>query len=286
VTSRPTALAAPAAPSEPLAGRPAGNGVLLEIARAAEADPAVARRPQALDLIVPESLEAPAAALEYARRLAQRDVPLHALVCAYRLGHGRFLRWCLEEMARQVQDGPATVAVTGRMLDLSFRYIDQVSQRVIMAYQQEHDRWLLTQTAARAARVRTLLTEQHSDVDASESALGYPLRQHHLGLVSWIPEPTRGGDGLARLDRLTTALGEALNCRDRPLFVPCDESVAWSWLPLGGHDEVAYDLLPKAVEHHDPRARIAVGEPVPGVGEILAIQSGWVGMAPPDLAAV
>jgi DNA-binding PucR family transcriptional regulator len=84
-------------------------------------------------------------------------------------------------------------------------------------------------------------------------------------LVSWIPEATRGGDGLARLDRLTTALGEALNCRGRPLFVPCDESVAWSWLPLGGHDKVAYDLLPKTVEHHDPSARIAVGEPVPGV---------------------
>jgi hypothetical protein len=215
--------------------------------------------------IVPESLEAPAAALEYARRLAQRDVPLHALVRAYRVGHGRFLRWCLDETARQIQDGPATVAVTGRMLDLTFRYIDRVSQRVITAYQQEHDRWLLTQTAARAARVRTLLTEEHSDVDASESALGYPLRQHHLGLVSWIPEPTRGGDGLARLDRLTTALGDALNCRGRPLFVPCDESVAWSWLPLGGHDEAAYDLLPKTVEHHDPSARIAVGEPVPGV---------------------
>jgi DNA-binding CsgD family transcriptional regulator len=44
VTSYPTA---PAAPSEPLAGRSARNGVLLEIAR-----PAAARRPQALDLLL------------------------------------------------------------------------------------------------------------------------------------------------------------------------------------------------------------------------------------------
>src|SRR5712691_9050468 len=109
--------------------------------------------------ILPEDLEAPAAALEYARRLAQRGVPLHALVRAYRVGHARFLRRCLDELARQVQDAAAAAAVTDRMLDLSFRYIDRVSERMITVYQQERDRWLLTQTAARAARVRTLLAE-------------------------------------------------------------------------------------------------------------------------------
>jgi hypothetical protein len=91
--------------------------------------------------IVPEDLEAPAAALEYARRLAQRGVPLHALVRAYRVGHARFLRWCLDELARQVQDAAAAAAVTDRMLDLSFRSIDQVSERMITIYQQERDRW-------------------------------------------------------------------------------------------------------------------------------------------------
>jgi len=215
--------------------------------------------------IVPEDLEAPAAALEYARRLAQRGVPLHALVRAYRVGHGRFLRWCLDEVARQVQEGAAAVAVTDRLLDLSFRYVDRVTERVISAYQQERDRWLLSQTAARGARVRTLLGEQHVDLDSAESAVGYPLRQHHLGLVSWVPEPTHGGEGLARLDRLTLALAEALGCRGRPLFVPCDESVAWSWLPLGSHGEVGYDLLQKTVDDQDRSARIAVGEPGAGL---------------------
>ena len=215
--------------------------------------------------IVPESLEAPAAALEYARRLAQRGVPLDALVRAYRVGHGRFLRWCLDEVARQVQDAAVVVAVTGRLLDLSFRYIDRVSERVISTYQQERDRWLLTQTAARAGRVKMLLDGEQVDADSAEGAVGYRLRQHHLGLVSWIPESTQGGEGLARLDRLTVALGEALSCRGRPLFVPCDESVAWSWLPLGSGVDVAWDVLPKVVEDHDASARIAAGEPAPGV---------------------
>jgi DNA-binding PucR family transcriptional regulator len=191
-------------------------------------------------------------------------VPLHALVRAYRVGHGRFLRWCLDELGRQVPDGSDTLAVTARLLDLSFRYIDRVSERVIAAYQQEYDRWLLNQTAARAARVRALLDEAAVDVDAAERAVGYPLRPHHLGLVLWVPEPTHGGEGLSRLDRLTVALGEALKCRGRPLFVPCDESVAWSWLPMGGHGDVAYHLLPKTVEEHDATARVAVGEPAAG----------------------
>jgi PucR C-terminal helix-turn-helix domain/GGDEF-like domain len=215
--------------------------------------------------IIPEELEAPAAALEYARRLAQRGVPLHALVRSYRVGHARFLRWCLDELTRQVPGGPEAAAVIGQMLDLSFRYIDRISERLITVYQHERDRWLLTQTAARAARVRSLLAEEHTDVDAAESALGYPLRQHHLGVVSWIPEPTQGGEGLARLDRLSGALAEAVGGRGRPLFVPCDESVAWCWLPAGRGEDVAYDVLRKTVEQQDPSARIALGEPASGV---------------------
>jgi hypothetical protein len=215
--------------------------------------------------IVPEQVEPPAAAVEYARRLAQRGVPLPALIRAYRVGHGRFLRWCLDEAARQIPDGSAVVAIADRMLDLSFRYIDRVTERLITAYQQERDRWLLTHTAARAARVKAVLADERADAVAAETALGYPLGQHHIGVVSWVPEPTRGGDGLARLDRLTVAVAQALGSRGRPLFVPCDESVAWSWLPMGSHADVAYDALDKILEDQDPSARIAVGEPAPGL---------------------
>jgi DNA-binding PucR family transcriptional regulator len=151
------------------------------------------------------------------------------------------------------------------MLDLSFRYIDRISERIITAYQHERDRWLLTHTAARAARVRSLLAENRTDIDAAQQALGYPLRQHHLGVVSWIPEPTQGGRGLARLDRLSGCLAEATGAPGRPLFVPCDESVAWSWLPAGRGEDIAYEALAKTVEEQDPSARIAVGEPAAGV---------------------
>jgi hypothetical protein len=217
--------------------------------------------------LVPESHEAPAAAVEYANRLAQRGVSLEALVRAYRVGHGRFMTWCLDEVERQVEDRSVVVPVVERLINLSFRYIDHISERVISAYQQERDHWLLSQNAARGLRVRALLDDRLTDVDLAdaETTVGYRLRQHHVGLVSWLTESTQGGQGLARLDRLTTTLAETLGCRTRPLFVPCDEAVAWSWLPMGGSTEVDWEELRKVVAEGDTGARVTAGQPAPGL---------------------
>jgi hypothetical protein len=95
-----------------------------------------------------------------------------------------------------------------------------VSERVIVVYQEQRDRWLLTQMAARTARVRELLDGNRTDVDAAETSVGYRLWQEHLGLVSWIPEWTHGGEGLGRLDRLASTLAEGMGRRGRPLFAP------------------------------------------------------------------
>ena len=48
-----------------------------------------------------ENVHAPAAAEEYARRLAQRGVPIAALLRAYRIGSARFQDWCLQELGRK-----------------------------------------------------------------------------------------------------------------------------------------------------------------------------------------
>src|SRR3954469_16741945 len=215
--------------------------------------------------IVPETVDVPTAALEYTRRLAQREVPLHALVRAYRVGHGIFLGTCLDELARQIQNVFLAVEVTRRLLELSFRYIDRVSERVIVVYQEQRDRWLLTQTAARAGRVRHLLDDGAPDVDAAEVSIGYRLRQRHLGLVAWVPEPTSGGEGLARLDRLTAAIAEGVGCRGRPLFVPFDQAVAGAWLPLESRTDVPWDALHGIVDAFDPTARVAAGDVASGL---------------------
>ncbi|MGW3736910.1 PucR family transcriptional regulator [Streptomyces sp. NPDC005148] len=209
-----------------------------------------------------DRIEGPVAALEYARRLAQRGIPLSAMARAYRIGHWRFLHWFLGELNRQDTDESLATATNRRMLQVSFGYIDRVTQHVIVIYQQERDHWLLSQTAARAARVRDILTEKDVDLNWAEPALGYRLQQHHLGLVAWLPTPTGGGEGLARLHRITDEIAQELGCSARPLFVPRDAIASWAWLRLGSHDDVSWKEVSNAVEHSDPSVRMCAG----GVG--------------------
>jgi hypothetical protein len=213
--------------------------------------------------IAPDRVDPPAAAVEYARRLAQRGVPIVALIRSYRMGHGRFLTRCMQELTGRYEDTELVNAIMARMIDLSFRYIDRVSEHVIAVYQQERDRWLLTRTAVRSARVRAVLRDEPVDVGATEAALGYNLRQHHLGVVAWVVEQRSPGEGLARLDRLTAAAAGTLGCVGRPLFVPQDETLAWIWLPLGGRSSLSADLLAEAFDDGD--TRVAVGEPASGL---------------------
>ncbi|KUM99544.1 hypothetical protein AQI95_38070 [Streptomyces yokosukanensis] len=206
-----------------------------------------------------EKVEGPAAALEYARRLAQRGISLSAMVRAYRIGHWRLLQWCLDELNRHSADDDLATATNRRMLHVSFAYIDRVTEHVIVVYQQERDHWLLSQTAARAARVRDILAERDVDPDRAEPALGYRLRQNHVGLVAWLPTLTGEEDGLARLHRVTDEIARRLDCPARPLFVPRDAILTWAWLPLGSRSEVSWKVLSTVLEHSDPAIRMCAG---------------------------
>lgn len=213
-----------------------------------------------------ENLEGLASANEHARRLAQRDIPVSALIRSYRLGHWRFLQWCLDELDRREVDDVVSAGVNRRMLKVSFGYIDSITEHVIEVYHLEQERWLLSQNAMRTARVRDILAEKEVDLDSAEAALGYRLRQHHLGLVAWLPAPTGGGAGLVRLDRLTHEIAKELDCPARPLFVPRDEGLAWAWLPFGSHrSEVSWERLSRVVESGEPSARVCAGSVLRGI---------------------
>jgi len=212
-----------------------------------------------------DNIEAPPAAIEYARRLAQRGVPAGALIRAYRVGHERVLQWCLDELARHGREVRPVVAAARRMVELSSGYVDRVTEQVFAVYEHERDRWLLTQTAMRAGRVRALLEGRPADLGTVEAELGYRLRQHHLALIAWDPDPALADAGLARLERLVMAAARALACPGRPLLVPRDEASVWAWLPLGRQASLQWDLLHQAVDDAGPGTRLAAGAPAPGV---------------------
>ena len=206
------------------------------------------------------AVRAPASAVEYARRLAQRGTPLTALLRAYRLGHTCFSDWLLRELAEHTNDPEtitATVQSTARQVA---GYIDQVSEEMVTAYTKERENWLRNCSAAQAGRIRDLLSGQRIDVSSTEATLGYRLRQHHLGVVCWTSNEAIAADNITRLERAISHIAAQTATGADPVFLPRDESSAWAWLPLGIRDR--FD--PAACDA-DAGIHVAFGDVVSGI---------------------
>jgi len=182
------------------------------------------------------AVRAPAAAVEYGRRLAQRGTPLTALLRAYRVGHACLSDWLIKELAQQAGDAEMMSAATLGMSRIVAGYIDQVSEQMVTAYAQERVNWLRNRSAARAGRIRDLLSGERIDVRATEVTLGYRLRQYHVGLVCWVGDAASTADEITRLERAISHVAGEADCHGDPVFQPRDESSAWAWLPLGTRD--------------------------------------------------
>ena len=169
-----------------------------------------------------ERIEAPTAAFEYARRLAQYGVPANALVRAYRLGQKLMNELVFSEVRLIDTSEQTRYAVVEAMSGTIFEYIDWISQQVVVVYEDERERWLENQNSLRALRVRELLTAGiTADADAASTSIRYPLRWHHLALVMWYPDSSADGDELGRLQRCLRDAGEAAESRWRTAFRCC-----------------------------------------------------------------
>jgi len=209
------------------------------------------------------AVRAPAAAVEYARRLAQRGTPLTALLRAYRLGHLCFSDWVLRELARHAADAHLISAAALGMSRVVAGYIDQVSEEMVAAYTRETENWLRNRSAARAARIRDLLSGERVDLGDAEAILGYRLRQHHVGLVCWAGDAAGTACGITRLEQAIGPVAAQAGCRGEPVFLPRDESSAWAWLPLGIRD--TFDAAAAGAAGADAGIRFAFGDPAKGV---------------------
>jgi DNA-binding PucR family transcriptional regulator len=182
--------------------------------------------------IAVERVEAPTAALEYARRLAQHGVPVNALVRAYRLGQRILNELVFAEVRALDISEQMRYAVIEAISATLYEYIDWISQQVVVAYEDERERWLENQNSLRALRVREVLAATKTiDVDATSTSIRYPLRWHHLGLVMWYPDASAEGNELGRLQRFLRELGEAAGAAAGALFVAADRTCGWGWLP-------------------------------------------------------
>jgi DNA-binding PucR family transcriptional regulator len=138
-------------------------------------------------------------------------------------------------------------------------YIDQTSEEMVAAYTRERENWLRKRSAARAARIRDLLSGERINVSAAEAALGCRLRQYHLGLVCW----TAAADSVTRLEYAISNVAAKIAGAGEPVLLPRDESSAWAWLPLGIRDR--FDAAGAAVAGVDGDLHFAFGDAARGV---------------------
>ena len=228
-----------------------------------------------------EHVEAPPAAVEYARRLAQRGIPANSLVRAYRLGQDHLLKASFVQLHAMASDPNLAFHAARRFVEVTFTYIDWVSQQVVTAYETEREQWLSNRNTVRAIRIREIIEGQDIDLPTAEAALGHQLRQHHLGAIVWVPDGVGGAaasaGGLAHLEQVMAAMGRAIaraagragSDVGRPLFSAADTSSGWVWFPLGSRNEpVDVDAVAEMLSSLDPPApdlRIAFGGPAAGI---------------------
>ena len=237
------------------------------------------------------AVRAPAASLEYARRQAQRGTPLTALLRAYRLGHTCFSDWLLKELARQADDAQMITAATLGMSRIVAGYVDQTSEEIVAAYAHERERWLRNRSAARAARIRDLLSGQRINVSVTEATLGYRLRQYHVGLVCWVGDAAAAVDTITRLEHAISHVAGKAACSGDPVFLPRDESSAWAWLPLGIRD--TFDAATASTAGVDGDIHFAFGDAARGTAgfrithrQAIAAQAVALAAGPPPPRAV
>jgi hypothetical protein len=216
--------------------------------------------------IAVERVEAPTAALEYARRLAQHGVPVNALVRAYRLGQRRINELIFAELHVTDIPEPTRVTVLEAITAALFEYIDWMSQQVVAVYEDERERWLENQNSLRALRVREVLASSMTvDVDAASTSIRYPLRWHHLALVVWYPDASADGNELGRLQRFLRDAGEAVSAGGAPLFVAADRSCGWGWLPFRGVVDEATEKVREFACARTDSPSVAIGTMASGV---------------------
>ncbi|MUL63711.1 PucR family transcriptional regulator [Mycobacterium sp. CBMA 234] len=185
---------------------------------------AAARHGISIDL-----LHAPAAAIEHARRLAQRDISANALVRSYRLGHQGVLKEVLAEIRAADLDLALALDVFDVMSTISFNYIDRISQEVVEVYQQARESWLENRNRVRITEIRELLDGGDVDIDAATVAIRYPLQRTHLAVVLWSDDSE---DRLAEMERLVQQFAASIGAADSPLFISVDRATAWAWVAV------------------------------------------------------
>ncbi|WP_320671256.1 PucR family transcriptional regulator [Patulibacter defluvii] len=208
-----------------------------------------------------DRIDLPALAVEWARRLAHRGVPLDALLRTYQTAHVTVWRVWAGLLRDELDDPAAIAAAIEQGSEAMFAFIDALVDRARDVYREEREQWARSSAALRAETVRALLDGATIDLTTAGQRLRYDLRRHHVALLAW---DAAGERAPAELER---AVGEAARAigAGAPLVVTLTGGSAAAWVGTSEAPDPAQ--LERAVRVPEDAAgvRLAVG----GVGRGL-----------------
>ena len=214
-----------------------------------------------------ENVEPPTAALEYSRRMAQRGVPMNALVRAYRLGHEMVLDFAREEIKNAGLDPGMSLAAFERMTTVTLPVTSTWNIRqVVVAYEQERDRWLENRKSWGAVRVREVL-ECHRRRPGRDH-VGDPVPDAARPIRTWCCGGQRTPVAAMNWLRWRVLCASPPNPlppnRVRP-SVAADRVSGWGWIPLqSGRPHPAVADVRRFVARYDGPSAVALGVLLPG----------------------
>jgi hypothetical protein len=179
-----------------------------------------------------ERLQPTTAAVEYALRLAQRDIPANSLVRAYNVGKDDFIEQTFPDVQALDCSAEEKFAVLQHMSSVVGRYIDWISQYVFDIYEQERERWISTQGNVRATLIHDVLNKRSVSPREFERETRYRLDAHHVGMVVWSVGRDPAPDELRILTQMVTKVAAAVGASGPPLITAVDRTTAWAWLPF------------------------------------------------------
>jgi len=174
-----------------------------------------------------DRIDLPALAVEYARRLAHRGVPLDALLRTYQTAHATIWRIWSRLVAERIDDPAAAGRALAESADAMFAFIELLSDRARDVFREEREQWARSSAAIRAETVRALLDGGAIDLTTAGGRLRYDLRRHHVAVLAWrAPGAERPGDDLERaLSGVLDGLGGGA-----PLVVSLTGGAAAGWI--------------------------------------------------------
>jgi DNA-binding PucR family transcriptional regulator len=208
------------------------------------------------------SVRTPEASLELARRLAQRNVPIAAMLRAYRLGQARVQQELITRIAARKASAEQVAEAAKDLSSSAFGFVDLVAEEVVAAYQAERDDWMRQRNAARLAKINSLLEARSGELGDAETALGYQLaRAAHLAAVFWCEAD--GASRLTALERRMPRLAAAVGAIRPPLVIAPDAATLWVWFPVGTQGGAPPEAVTETV-------RAAISEALAAVPEVYA----------------